>query len=906
MPNLKVVLDGVDVTNWYNKEASAIQIVDGLNQPVTLDLGLTAFRLPTTINGGETISVFDDDRIYFDGVVPVEAGVGTDFLYLDTTASPEVYRKAFRVRAVDYQAVLDYKNLPNQTFYFQTCGSIIRALLAMSPLAPYLDVTDVADGYVIPDYCVAGRKFSNVVKELAAINGFYFCLRTLSLKTDKKDPVFKAEFRSLSDRPAPFKVDRDANGYVLSSLKFEPRDKPLVNKVAIVGGEEPSLDIVTDQFEGDGVHGRFQLSRVPFYMKTSDLLKSDFSQALDSTQVTQLGNAFSAGDVSACLQINGSGALYFNTAFQSRNQRYTTFEDIALDAGADVLFGIFGDRTLQTIGNCRLGVRFRSDGTVTYVKDGVEKTDATGNPTWSPRSSNTAVYAVRIKETTLGTVAEIQGDPISPTRYWFPMQPSGTQSQGAVWVERQTGALVEGTTVSLYLGSVIDVRKTHVLDIPGYPLQASDVIDPSLSTLHWHLTDWLNGNAEFGSKYSASFLWQESAIKAVLSNSPVKVELTEGLPAVVSGASVKIDGCQGNVAPNGTWVVEVDPVNPKILTLLTAEGNDASTYALNSGTVHLPLPKIFIAANGAGSGSNATVHGDVSDNTLQVLGSTVTGGTDSGADYGSTPDYFFTGILASGGSGAIRRIITRDPIGVNAVLRRAHAPVIGDQGPHSGARRAAQMETSITVGSADEVAEHYTAQVVLEGQVAYFSFFDDIGSIPQTGDELVVSYAYGVPIQVVVQDESSVEAVRSRSNIPGDDGVREAADVDVKDKIFSTDSAIRYGQQYLASRSGLMLQGTVDSSSWHTLGSVPLSGQRLQFDLRADSVQRTEAVTSVTTKHLVDSHFDFSVTFGKLPDEFLMTIESPQTTSNPDALTYNVRAMNETLQFQNQITLTVK
>ncbi len=48
-----------------------------------------------------------------------------------------------------------------------------------------------------------------------------------------------------------------------------------------------------------------------------------------------------------------------------------------------------------------------------------------------------------------------------------------------------------------------------------------------------------------------------------------------------------------------------------------------------------------------------------------------------------------------------------------------------------------------------------------------------------------MAYRYGVPLRVRVQDQASIDMVKAMSHIPGDNGIREGAPVDVQDKIFS-------------------------------------------------------------------------------------------------------------------------
>ena len=500
---LRIDINDIEVTDWYSQAAGAATITDALNQPVTLDIAMTALGLPVSIIGGETVSVYDENNIYFDGIVPVESGLGTEFLYLDSLASPEAYRKAIKVSATDYQSALDFSNLPNKIYYFQTAGQIVKDLLANSILAGLVNIDAVMDGYAAPEFDVSGRKFSNVVKDLSGSNGFYFSLRTTSLSPRR----FKAEFRSIYDRPAPLSIDRDANTYVLSTLKFDPRNTPLMNKITVIGGQEPSLDVVTDVFGGDPEVGHYQLSRVPFYMKTNNLLQSDFSQPLDGTptgSVSLLGTAMSAGDTAGVLQISGSGAMYYKTPFQSRNQRYTTFEDIGLDTGASVVFGIFHAIDSADPSNCKLGVWFKPDGSISYIRNGVE-TLPMGSPWWNER--NTATYAVRIKESEMGTYAEVQGGQLSPVRHWYPLQPPGDVATGDLKFTNTSGDDITGTRVSVSVGPIQTLK---------YIVTAED--NSSLNLLHRHITELLNGTPDFAERYSADAKWGGAA--AIVSVTP--------------------------------------------------------------------------------------------------------------------------------------------------------------------------------------------------------------------------------------------------------------------------------------------------------------------------------------------------------------------------------------------------
>jgi hypothetical protein len=828
---ITISLNGTDVTNCYAPKAGAIQITDSLNQPVACALALSSLKLPFPLVGGELLTIQDDRRIYYDGVVPVEGGLGTEFLYLDTDLKPEAYRKYVKVTATDYQSVLDFQNIPDRTFYYQSCGDIVKTLIGLSLLNTKVDVTEVSDGYVIPQYVAAGRKFSNVVKELGQMNGFYFSLYTTAIDAEG-NRQFKAEFRSLSDRPAPITIDRDALKYELRSLKFDPRDNPLVNKVTVVGGMEPSSDVQIDEFVVGTDDGKFALSKVPYYLKTSELFTSDFSKeiALDvNPDAVVSGTAFQSGqEHDNELDIIGSGTLCFVPPFQSREQRYTTFEEILLDLGASITCGLMKSATPSGMQSVAIGVRFNADSTISYVLDGIEYA-AAGDPTWRPRtnSGEDNIYSLRIKETQQGTMCELQGGNLSPVRHWMPIGPTGKCASGFFTFRKVPKA---GDTFDMTIGQI---------KIPQYTVTLADEADATLHTLQQSVCDWLNGN----SAYSAMFI-------ADLTTADVFG--FEGSTDIVIRTTAKTYGVKYNEQAAGSWILQIQST------------------------------------------------------TMEIAWNGLTGGTDVGAILlGQLPDSYFAGIISENGASGpnvkarIHRVISRDPVGVEVQLVRSPDNVakIAQLDPaRAAALAAAQRTVVLTVGSGDELAEQYSAQILLEGNTAVLSFFDDVDSLPQDGDLLRVSYRYGNPIKVTVQDYISTEMVRKRSNIAGDTGIREAVDIDMKDKIFSSDSAAWYATNYLHARSGLSVQGSVLTNSMLTDGIVPLSGQTLSFQLAAEDMKRSEVVSQVTATHRGTLNmFDYTVAFGKVPDEFLLPPEGPVLRAGPDAFTYNVQSVNERL-----------
>ena len=359
------------------------------------------------------------------------------------------------------------------------------------------------------------------------------------------------------------------------------------------------------------------------------------------------------------------------------------------------------------------------------------------------------------------------------------------------------------------------------------------------------------------------------------------------------------------------WTINVDIANPLLVTLLDCDATESGSYDAGSGTAHLvDRSTVTIEAKASGPAFNAELRAQLESTAgvdiLEYLATDVLGGTIGGADFGGSLDYYFAGVLSQGGTGVVRRIITRDPIGVDVRLTRGTpVKVAVDDPDQNQAMQDIQTDTMLTVGSGDEVAEHYSAQVVLEGNVAYLSFFADADSIPQVGDVLTVAYRYGVDIKVTVQDDASIQLVKSRSKIPGDNGIREGTNLDVSDKIFSSQGAVVYAKQYLEPRANLYLQGSVNSSSWHTQGAIPLSGQNVPIQLPAENLKRTEVITQVISTHHVASHFDFAISFGSLPDEFLVPVENPAISSSPSALTYNVRALTERCSLINEINIEV-
>ena len=118
----------------------------------------------------------------------------------------------------------------------------------------------------------------------------------------------------------------------------------------------------------------------------------------------------------------------------------------------------------------------------------------------------------------------------------------------------------------------------------------------------------------------------------------------------------------------------------------------------------------------------------------------------------------------------------------------------------------------------------------------------------------------------------------------------------MKDKIFSNESATRYATNWLHARSGLSVQGSVLTNTMLTDGVIPKSGQTLSFQLAAEDLKRSEVVSQVTATHRgTFNMFDYTVAFGKVPDEFLVPPEGPILRAGPDSLTYNVHSVNERL-----------
>lgn len=913
---IQILLDGVDVTNCYWPAAGAIQITDPLNQPLTCGLSLSALRLPAQLRGGETLSIFDAEQLYFDGVVPVEAGVGTEFLYLDAQATPEVYRKMVKVTAADYQSVLDYVNQPSRIFYLQTAGSILRSMLESSILGPYInwDASEISEGYELPSYSITGRKFSKIAKELGQMNGFYFSIRTLSISPVRS---FAVEFRTVSDRPAPFRIDRDAMKYRLNTLKFDPRDKPLVNKVTVVGGQQPSDDIQIDVFLVGPDEGRFALSRIPFYLQKSELMASNFSQDIsDSPDLLTVGSAYAAGSLNNDeLQINGSGELFFCSPFRFRDQRHITFEEITLSAGANAIFGVFDKTAGITVADVRLGVWFKPDGSISVIFGGVEETCA-GNPTWEPRENMDEaaphIYSIRLKQCEAGTLCEIQGGSLSPVRHWLPLGARGAQAEGTL---EFTGTPSPGYLIVVSVGDLV---------LPPYRITENDASDPTLLKLHTSLITWLSGNAALAPNYWVSQDMDVWGIESMTSGVPVVVTVRENSHGLVSGERVWISDEDNLPSPIHGREFEVLVTGARTFELVGSDGTGMSPRQPYTGIVQRRYNRIRFLALTPGAQFNvplsATIAGQigtatrrqiedaprrlppVAASTLAVEPSAISGGTDSGKNIGLLESALYGGISCASTQGTVHRMAVSDPIGVDVTLTRTVLARIAEPDRrHREELQDAQQTVSLTVGSGDERSEMYAAQILLEGNTAVLSFFADADCLPGDGDRLHVAYRYGVPIKVTVQDTTSIGLVQDRSQVPGDDGIREAEDLDVKDKIFSNESATRYGTQYLATRSGLNVQGSVETDSMITLGCTPRSGQALVFDLAAEALSRTEVVSQVTATHRgVLNVFDYSVAFGKMPEEFLMVPENPNIRNGPDVMTYEIRSVVEKLRLADE------
>lgn len=902
---LKIFVNNTDVSDAYRPDAGAITITDGLNQPVTAAIALEQSALPFTIKGGELVTVRDKDQIYFDGIIPVENGLSATYSYLDTHLNK--YLKMLSVNATDYQTVLDFQNFPLLTFYNLSGDAILKALIEMTPLAGLVDYSGFSSAFVMPEYTVTGRKFSNIEKELGDLNGFYFSLKTTTITHSDSGDVraFAASFRSAFDQPAPFAVDGNAHKYVLSSLKFQPRDKPLINKIEIVGGNIPSDDIRVDVFEADGNIGMWQLTQTPFYLQSSNLFDSDFTSVLpvnldpDVIGSVTLVNpgVFHSGPVyQNTLNINASsttGAFFFNNSFQSLDQRFSAFEDIILLGGASMIFGLMTDRSTNNISNVELGVWFKPDNTIGLVRSGAEVTPVSGAPTWVANTS----YFVRIKETSLGTYAEVIGGKLSPTRQWFPIQQAGTPASGTFAWELigGSGQLLTGDQMFFGVGDE---------ELPPYVVTDADVADTSLVRLHDNLARYLNGLALFTLDYSAGLDTVSRSITAVSQGFPAQITLSANAPwhtgdfVALTGmggmSSLNMDGY--NIFQYSVTQVTTGDLKNWYLDIVDTTGLGPYT-AGGSATRFLPKVQLTAKADGTEYNQQLTVNTD-SEGLDLLLASGFTGGTDPGSDISDTGSVFYNGILALAGQANLIKIITRDPIGVELRLTRAGSVDLAlEDGEAKDLLSVAQKNVILTVGAADEVAELYAAQVVTEGNTAFISFFDDPDSVPDKGDIIHVAYRYGVPLRIRVEDQASINMVAAMSFIPGDSGIREGSPVDVQDKIFSVDSAIRYGKQYLATRSGLFLQGTVNTSTYHTQSSVPKSGQILSFLLPADNIARSEIITQVVATHVPTitelAMFGCEVSFGKVPDQFLIPPEDPNLRRRADAFTYDIKSVDE-------------
>jgi hypothetical protein len=892
METLKVLVNDVDVTNAFWREAGALEIDDSLNQPVTASLAFSGSLLPTAISGGELLTVMTGDKIVFDGVVPVEAGVGNSFLYLDTSGQHEQYRKAVKVSATDYQSVLDFKNLPTRSFYYRSAGEIVKALLAAGPLAGKVDTAKIEDGVLVESYTITGRKFSNVIDELSKMCGFYFSLRTVSVL--EGDRSFEAEFRSLSGHPAPFRVDRDAEGYILDSLRFDPRDKPLVNRVTVVGAMEPSDEQQIDVFDCDG-SGRFELSRIPFYLKSSRTFDSDFGNTLNEEEVVFTPGAFWSGRVPKegtqidVLQWNAPGFITYKTPHRGMNQRCALWQEIILEAESNVIFGLCKTLDDPGVDNIAVGAWFQPDGLITYIRDG-ESLIPEGNPTWSAGH----LYSIRIKQTSAGTWVEMQDNTLGslhPTRHWLPLQSPGTKAVGSFGVTG--GSYAVGDVLRLKIGS------TYYAD---YFVTERDAQAGNTQWLNGALEKWLNGLASFSRDYSCSVDYGTSlTITGATNAAPIEITTAEE-HGLTDSSLVDISDVQGVLSANGS-AFNIVVTGANTFTLTGTDGTGDGSYVADTGTVWVPLPGLTLYAKVAGENFNFPVTLITNNEQILTMSSPLTGGARAGVDLESLPDTFWMGMIAGAGTGTLTRMALYDPVGVEAKLVRGDPAVLTETDPgRRDALAAAQQEVILTCGGADEVTEDFSCQVTMEGDVAVLSFFADAESLPAAGDQLRITYYYGVPIQVTVDDYTSQWFVRAASKIPGDDGIREATDIDLKDKRFSSESATKYAQRYIAARSGLILQGSVSTHSVGTRKKFPLTGQQLSFDLPAETISRSEVITQVKSKFISGGHWLFSVSFGRLPEEFLLPVEDAAIGTRPEAASYSVTGVSDVLRLSESIT----
>ncbi len=202
----------------------------------------------------------------------------------------------------------------------------------MTALAGLVDYSGFSDAFIMPEYTVTNREFSNIVQELGQLNGYYFSLITTSIAVNEDLSVtrrFAASFRSAFDQPAPFAVDGALRSTYCLRYSSSLGTSRSSTRLRSSGGNIPSDDIRVDVFEADGNIGMWQLTQVPFYLQPSNLFASDFTNPLPvnldpdvvgSVTLVNPGVFHSGPTYQNTLNINATsqtGALFFNNSFQT-------------------------------------------------------------------------------------------------------------------------------------------------------------------------------------------------------------------------------------------------------------------------------------------------------------------------------------------------------------------------------------------------------------------------------------------------------------------------------------------------------------------------------------------------------------------------------------------------------------
>jgi hypothetical protein len=877
---MQIHINNTDVTAWF--KSGTLSIVDPFNQPTTLRVTFLAIGpggvvMPLIPAGGETITVVrDNGEIQFDGVIPYEGGVGSLYYNIQATAG----QRDIEVQATDYQTVLDWQNCPDRTFYDEADGEIVRTLIRDSAIGGFVDVGQVEDGLTQAEYSVSGRKFSQVVRDRTSPSGFFFRIYTRALAPARE---LAAEFRGVSGNPAPFSIDRFARGYHVDSLRFDPPDRPLLNQVTIVGDEVPAEDLTVDVFEADGNTANWVLTRRPFHARASAVAVADFDSAQQPTI-----NSGAATVSNGYLVLDGIGGCWFNRRTKLRDLRYSVWEDVLLgNSGCSVIFGLWASAPSPGgLADCIHGVWFKPGGDIAIVVQG-EEVEAYGAPKWVAEDS----YQVRVKQTSAGTLAEVNNERLAPVRHWFPLRRAADRAAGVVSL---LGPAVAGDEIYWSQGGRV---------YPTYRVTAEDAAD--LLALNRGVAGHLNGLIDWSRDYLA-LTEINAAIVGITSGAPAVITLNRVIPGLDTGGRLRIDS-SATAEINGEFTVT--RVSDTEWSLDDSDTTTSPT-ASPDGTAHFDVPAIQIEARSEGSRYNAVVTVGSSSPAWATAEGEISGGTDPGEALGSLGSPPYTGLWNQAGTTSLTRMQVRDPVGMDVRLERAaDVRVVSSD----DAIRSSQSLTFLTVAAPDETGAGFSCQFRMDGEQPTLGFFDDDESLPRDGDVLRIAYYASEELRVKISDTASVERVKAASQIPGDTGIREGLEVNVQGRVSTREAAQRYAAAFIASRSGRTLNGQVKTSTLLTGGAIPRSGQSIPVSIPIDGLSDTALISSVTTTYegIVYTArqrmelWSSTVSFGRVPDEFLLPADNPAPAKSLAVTQYDVAHVSDQLKLDEDIEITL-